>query len=542
MNPWEVLGLDPSEATAKEVKRAYAKLLKIHRPDTDPEKFQEIREAYEMTRDWLSVPPSTYIPVEMGEPLPMATVEEPAQTTDQQEVEEAKNDSDSEAELEPKEEAQPALDRSKYDAVSVVQESIDLPNPLRERLTEMEKAISTDTWYGGEGSVESAYIKGQNYCRDFPRYLASWGAAVVHLFAGYEDEFSDILSIEDILFELRQDVSVQTQFVCEFFDQNGRLISLGHIGKALAESKPPIETTAGAFTAWTLAQWLAIAYSHEIAPRLLDIAYPHLPVRQRDAMAQSVQYLIHSGQILRPCMNRESLQFWSERFRDQRRGLEFDWSDEAAQEELALRRRENYLDRPMKDVISTVLPPEMREEFYKQLKLNVEPPERHLLDEPVEPIRPAEPKTNYIPFIIGGLVVLFFIGSFVKDRLDLKPKYVYKRHPIPSPVMSTGDELTSQGRIPLTRRSLQGVSYGIGKSMIDDAHLTHSTKEVQLWLTSITLVPRGIDPEIVRYASQRLAGVGGEYQFSFPELEEPPATGYSIPSTNSSFPSSAIRR
>ena len=46
MSCWEVLGLEP-QADSRTVKRRYAQLLKVHRPDTDPQGFQRLREAYE---------------------------------------------------------------------------------------------------------------------------------------------------------------------------------------------------------------------------------------------------------------------------------------------------------------------------------------------------------------------------------------------------------------------------------------------------------------------------------------------------------------
>ncbi len=46
MDAWSVLGLEPG-ADERAVKRAYAKLLKQHRPDQDPEGFRRVRDAYE---------------------------------------------------------------------------------------------------------------------------------------------------------------------------------------------------------------------------------------------------------------------------------------------------------------------------------------------------------------------------------------------------------------------------------------------------------------------------------------------------------------
>ena len=51
MNPWTLLGIE-DDADERTIKRQYAKLLKVTRPDDDPEAFQRLREAYERALDW----------------------------------------------------------------------------------------------------------------------------------------------------------------------------------------------------------------------------------------------------------------------------------------------------------------------------------------------------------------------------------------------------------------------------------------------------------------------------------------------------------
>lgn len=46
MNHWQLLSLTP-DADERSIKRAYARLLKTHRPDENPDEFQRLREAYE---------------------------------------------------------------------------------------------------------------------------------------------------------------------------------------------------------------------------------------------------------------------------------------------------------------------------------------------------------------------------------------------------------------------------------------------------------------------------------------------------------------
>ena len=52
-DPWNILGLRSDTADEKQVRSAYARLLKVHRPDQDPEGFQRLRTAYEQALEWL---------------------------------------------------------------------------------------------------------------------------------------------------------------------------------------------------------------------------------------------------------------------------------------------------------------------------------------------------------------------------------------------------------------------------------------------------------------------------------------------------------
>lgn len=46
MNCWKVLGIEPTQ-NKKEIKKAYAKLLKQYHPEENPEEFKQIQEAYQ---------------------------------------------------------------------------------------------------------------------------------------------------------------------------------------------------------------------------------------------------------------------------------------------------------------------------------------------------------------------------------------------------------------------------------------------------------------------------------------------------------------
>lgn len=50
---WKILGLDPATADEKQVRSTYARLLKLNRPDQNPQGFQQLRQSYEHALQWL---------------------------------------------------------------------------------------------------------------------------------------------------------------------------------------------------------------------------------------------------------------------------------------------------------------------------------------------------------------------------------------------------------------------------------------------------------------------------------------------------------
>ena len=58
---YETLGLE-QDASPEEIKKAYFKLVRLHSPESDPEQFQVIRQAYEHLKNARSKPDAPVFP------------------------------------------------------------------------------------------------------------------------------------------------------------------------------------------------------------------------------------------------------------------------------------------------------------------------------------------------------------------------------------------------------------------------------------------------------------------------------------------------
>ncbi len=95
-DPWKVLELDGGTATLADVKRSYARLLKVTRPDRDPEGFMRLRSAYENAQALLrGESPPSMMPAQASDGKPPAPAEpvptQPRITTAVREIPEAVN-------------------------------------------------------------------------------------------------------------------------------------------------------------------------------------------------------------------------------------------------------------------------------------------------------------------------------------------------------------------------------------------------------------------------------------------------------------------
>lgn len=79
--PWEILGVAPN-CSQSELRQAYARLLKQHRPDQDPEGFRRVRDAYEFMRANASFLAHAELAPALDPERAASTAPEPAQPPD----------------------------------------------------------------------------------------------------------------------------------------------------------------------------------------------------------------------------------------------------------------------------------------------------------------------------------------------------------------------------------------------------------------------------------------------------------------------------
>ena len=77
MTPWEVLGLEEDNLDQREIRRAYAREIRIYKPDKFPEEFRERRDAYEYLMQLAKTPDQGIAHAEVENHLGKESVAEP---------------------------------------------------------------------------------------------------------------------------------------------------------------------------------------------------------------------------------------------------------------------------------------------------------------------------------------------------------------------------------------------------------------------------------------------------------------------------------
>ncbi|MCP5558623.1 MAG: hypothetical protein H7A55_12800 [Verrucomicrobiaceae bacterium] len=299
-DPWSILGLDPSAASEKDVKVAYAKLIRQHRPDTDPEGFQRVRQAYDAALAQLKNPVRTSGFVRPGmAPIP----------TDQKEP-------------------QPLG-------------SVSFPPPVVEAQLALKAALDV----GESVKISEASDALQKRCQEArPGFLGMelWNQSLHQLFQGDLDTLVKVVCTRQLLEELRLGQAMVSHSVIGWWAEHETWVALQELADLIEQGKSELGNEAAASVALRLGLLLSFRQPRQ-SRRLGHFAYPHLRLDSRDAQVHQVEQQAALGECFLGFPAHQA-EFWRKRFDDL--DGEFDWdSQEAldARRYLVITRRRDWM-------------------------------------------------------------------------------------------------------------------------------------------------------------------------------------------------------
>jgi hypothetical protein len=249
--PWQLLELDPTTATAKDVKRAYAKRLKTCRPDQDPEGFRQLHEAYTAAIGELQWREHGYGSPTDAEPL--AAVENP-----------------------------------KTDLVEATSEVI-APPPLSEGLCAVVDTLDRleEALKEGREGIATLVREVEAIAKAHPSELQRWGEILQDLIRKHGKHEELRLKPEALLFELEHNCLAATLAVIDRLDRQGIPRAINGLCELLAANRVRIQTPAGGIASAQLAGVAAFWMPGKVND-LANLAYEILASGERDFYMQII--------------------------------------------------------------------------------------------------------------------------------------------------------------------------------------------------------------------------------------------------------------
>lgn len=259
-DPWKLLELEAATASLPDVKRAYARLLKVNRPDQDPEGFMRLRAAYEAAQSMIK-----------GTPLPPS---EPLQKLNA--------------------DAGPA-DIPQTPALSPVQLAPELPAEVKDTLESLRTAVASKlrqkvrlAWAAYEEAAEKHALSKDS------RWLL-----FIELFAGNIPLLADVCTDERLLEHLKWGEMRLLRLVTDFWSKQGDAKRLDEFCVSLNRQRQLVESETGALAMVVTAIALG-AWNPEQAARFAQRAFPRLPTSQRTELAGAVDFETMLGRLVGP--------------------------------------------------------------------------------------------------------------------------------------------------------------------------------------------------------------------------------------------------
>ena len=275
-SPWEILGLDPQSATEKDVKVAYARLIKQYRPDSDPEGFQRVRQAYEVALAMLKN----------------------GQRRDPSAEEAAKPSFDDSA---PVVASQPA------------------------ELIEAEVAIGRAREANDNAALAKSISALQDLCQRLKPGRASiqlWQETLHRVTEGKSALVALGVPIPQLIHEMENGSAIITHAVLGHWEGLEQTDNLVEVAEALIASQARLQNREAAIVALRLGVETGFV-KPVLSTVLVKFAFPHVDRDARDALIPKIEEQAAIGNLM-PGLRKEQQLFWRQRLRNGRQ--EWDWS------------------------------------------------------------------------------------------------------------------------------------------------------------------------------------------------------------------------
>jgi hypothetical protein len=311
-NPWHFLALDPTSATERDVKAAYARLLKSHRPDQDPEGFKQLRSAYETALQMLDTATSTKCAP--GIPSPQPAIEETPTAR--------------------------GGDGGEAEAVTILADAVQSLQTVV--ATRMRQKIR-EAWVQFDAVADCLSLDFHTRCD----HLLS--AFALHL-----PLLAELASDDRLIKHLSNGEPRLPSLALDQWGKDGDARRLSEFSVSLARARQLESSEFGAFARIQTAMGLAV-WSPESASKLAQQAYPHLATESRTALMEALDSELLLGRVLSP-LPKDFKTFWLGQIR--RSAPLCTWRDTMSRQILAATIRQLGLHWPGFSVLKQSLPPE----------------------------------------------------------------------------------------------------------------------------------------------------------------------------------------
>lgn len=281
--PWQILELDPRAASEKDIKIAYARLVKQHRPDTDPEGFRRVREAYEIGLEVIRGVAAEPTP-------PPATAEEPTPISSPSET--------------PAEPVFPAL----VEAEQLV-----------------AKAEASRDFHAMTKAIGSLFFT----CRLIDPGTAGirlWQQSLHRVTNGRSELVAAGVTTSQLIAEMEAGSSLIAHACMSQWEAVHDVGAMIQLADSMLTEPQRLDAPEAAIVALRLALETGFA-SPALSMRLVNFAFPHLDRETREQLLPRVEQQSQLGTTFAG-FREDQLSFWHQRFR--RSNATWNWSDPAS--------------------------------------------------------------------------------------------------------------------------------------------------------------------------------------------------------------------